>query len=285
MGALCPPPPPPQEEEDSIIKIGKGNGDSNGFSACSEAEIRRALEGGTQISSNVSREVKNKGPAEELAERGGGGPEGVQATTAEEKRKGDQKDGKVSETEERDKEEDKEEDEKEDVKCYEKVSDYVDLLKWADFWLQGVAMLVVGALGLVGNGLTLYILPRMETHHNFHKLLMSLAAVDSLVIVFFVTDLSLVGQFLEREPAVYRVTYPYLMHPLRNMVLTASIYMVAAISAERYKAICHPLVFRPSHLSYLAVVLATTVCLELPRFLEFSLTERPDGTLTYWPTK
>ncbi len=74
---------------------------------------------------------------------------------------------------------------------------------------------------------------RIETHHNFHKLLMSLAMVDSLVIFFFVIDLSICGQFLSKEPYLYRVTYPYLLHPVRNMVLTASIYMVVAISAER----------------------------------------------------
>ena len=73
----------------------------------------------------------------------------------------------------------------------------------------------------------------MDTHHNFHKLLMSLAAVDSLVIVFFVADLSICGQFLAEEPRLYRLSYPYFLHPLRNMVLTASIYMVVAISAER----------------------------------------------------
>ncbi len=125
----------------------------------------------------------------------------------------------------------------------------------------------------------------MSTNHNFHKLLVSLAVVDSLVIVLFVGDLSLVGQFLSSEPAFYRVTYPYIIHPLRNMALTASIYMVVAISAERYKAICHPLVFRPSHLSYLLVVLVTTFCLEVPRFMEFDLVSRPNDTVTYWPTK
>ncbi len=63
---------------------------------------------------------------------------------------------------------------------------------------------------------------------------MSLALVDSLVIVFFVVDLSICGQFLSSEPYLYKVTYPYLLHPVRNMVLTASIFMVVAISAERY---------------------------------------------------
>lgn len=168
--------------------------------------------------------------------------------------------------------------------CYEKATDYEEILRLCDFWLHGVVMSVTGAFGLVGNLLTLHILPKVETNHNFHKLLMSLATVDCLVIVLFVSDLSVCGQFLSSEPAWYQVAYPYVVHPFRNMTLTASIFMVVAISVERYKAICHPLKYRPSHFKYVVLVLVTTFCLEIPRFFEFKLIETPGGSLTYWPT-
>ena len=39
----------------------------------------------------------------------------------------------------------------------------------------------------------------------------------------------------------YRLAYPYFLHPAKGMIRTSTIYMVVAISAERYKAICYPL--------------------------------------------
>jgi predicted membrane-bound spermidine synthase len=37
------------------------------------------------------------------------------------------------------------------------------------------------------------------------------------------------------------LAYPYFLHPAKGMIRTATIYMVVAISAERFKAICYPL--------------------------------------------
>jgi hypothetical protein len=110
----------------------------------------------------------------------------------------------------------------------------------AGFWLHGVAMVTTGAFGLVGNALTLYVLPRLESSSNrrFHRLLMALAVVDTLVIIFFVGDVSICGQLMPAEPTWYRFSYAHFIHPLRNMTLTAAIFTVVAISAERFKAIC-----------------------------------------------
>ena len=163
--------------------------------------------------------------------------------------------------------------------CYERVDDYAELLRLCDFWLHGVAMAAAGAFGLIGNALTLLVLPRAaavcgaaESGRNFRRLLMSLAAVDSAVIVFFVGDISVCGQFLAEEPYWYRVSYPYLIHPVRNMTLTASVFVVVAISAERYRAICHPLKYRPRYSRfYICLSLLTTFWLEFPRFFEFKL--------------
>ena len=38
-----------------------------------------------------------------------------------------------------------------------------------------------------------------------------------------------------------RSLFPYVIHPIKGMVQTSAIYMVVAVAAERYKAICHPL--------------------------------------------
>ncbi len=47
--------------------------------------------------------------------------------------------------------------------------------------------------------------------------------------------------------------------------------MMVAVSTERYKAICQPLVPRQPYYMYLIFVAATSIGLEFPRFFEFKL--------------
>ena len=42
-------------------------------------------------------------------------------------------------------------------------------------------------------------------------------------------------------PDWYNKTFPYIWHPLKGMSLSATIFMVIAVSAERFRAVCHPM--------------------------------------------
>lgn len=168
--------------------------------------------------------------------------------------------------------------------CYEEIEKFANFLRKANFYLHGITMFVVGLFGVVGNILTIYVLNRIQTNRNFNRLLVALAVVDTSVIFFFVLDISICGQFLVEEPYWYRLLYPYFIHPIRNMTLSGSIFMVVAISAERYKAICQTFGYRPSSTKYILTAFFTTICLEIPRFLEFRLIDTEDHGLIYWTT-
>ena len=43
---------------------------------------------------------------------------------------------------------------------------------------------------------------------------------------------------------LHLILYPYVLYPLSNISLTASIYMIAAITLERYCAVHYPLDYR-----------------------------------------
>ena len=43
------------------------------------------------------------------------------------------------------------------------------------------------------------------------------------------------------EPDWYKKMYPYFWHPIKGIFLSATIFTVVAVSAERYRAVCHPL--------------------------------------------
>ena len=59
----------------------------------------------------------------------------------------------------------------------------------------------------------------------------------------------------------------------RGIIQTADIFMMVAVSTERYKAICQPLVPRQPYYMYRIFVAATSIGLEFPRFFEFKLND------------
>ena len=62
---------------------------------------------------------------------------------------------------------------------------------------------------------------------------------------------------------------PYLLWPLGNIAITSTVLMVAAVSTERYLAICRPLQYKPSPIFYIILVFLTSLGVNFGRFLEF----------------
>jgi hypothetical protein len=52
---------------------------------------------------------------------------------------------------------------------------------------------------------------------------------------------------------------------VRGIIQTADIFMMVAVSAERYKAICQPFTPRQPYYMYLTFVAVTSFSLEFPR--------------------
>ncbi len=52
---------------------------------------------------------------------------------------------------------------------------------------------------------------------------------------------------------------------------SVTVFMVVAISAERHRAICHPLSLRQKPAKYIAFVLFLSFTLELPKWFEFKV--------------
>lgn len=168
--------------------------------------------------------------------------------------------------------------------CGERMMDYQYLITGSHFWIKGIALTILGSCGLLGNIITIFVLSKLQTSKNFNKLLITLATCDSLLIIYFIMEKSIVETFSYEEPHWYRVAYPYVLHPLRGIIETATVYMVVAISADRFRAICHPLSERQSPFRYIVYVLGLSVTLEIPRWFEFQLINNGEGTVQYWTT-
>ncbi len=66
----------------------------------------------------------------------------------------------------------------------------------AQFWLEGVGIIVMGIFGTIGNLMTVLVLRRIDSNVLFNKLLMSLAIFDTLFLVYYVIDHGVIGTFM-----------------------------------------------------------------------------------------
>ena len=68
-----------------------------------------------------------------------------------------------------------EEDEEEGIyQCHETFEEYKHLMSAAQFWVEGVSLLVIGIFGMAGNVMTIVVLRRIDSNTTFNRLLMSL---------------------------------------------------------------------------------------------------------------
>ena len=70
------------------------------------------------------------------------------------------------------------------------------------------------------------------------------------------------------DPLWFKLTFPYFWHPFKGIMVTVTIYMIVAVSAERYRAVCYPLSKR--HVSIYALketcsflLISDFVCLKI----------------------
>ena len=80
-----------------------------------------------------------------------------------------------------------------------------------------------------------------ETSHDFDC---RLSIFDCMLIADSLIERSILPYFTVEspiEPIWFRKTYPYIWHPFKGIITTLTIYMMLAVSAERFRAICYPL--------------------------------------------
>ena len=80
---------------------------------------------------------------------------------------------------------------------------------------------------------------------TFDELLTHLLVLDTLLVVFFLVD-SMTTIVFGSMPTWYKLLYPYVIHPGKAISMSATVFMVVAVSADRQRAICHPMLYRVS---------------------------------------
>ena len=146
------------------------------------------------------------------------------------------------------------------------------------FWVDGVTLCSIAIPGILLNLTAIFIITRnKELHHSFNYFLVALFIFDSTYLFTTIANQSFMKQFGMATKLYIRV-YPHLMHPLKHISFTCSIFMTLVISYERYLAITNPIQHhvamestfsrRMKLLKYVLTVVLAAVLFNVPKFME-----------------
>jgi hypothetical protein len=162
------------------------------------------------------------------------------------------------------------------------------MIRTCAFWLEGVLLIGVGSVGILGNLIAILVLhlekKTTTSSSSFNRLLAMLATFDTIFILFTLMDYSLARVFFwpwARDSEVWVYLIPKVLYPLNNMTFCCSIYLTVMLAWERYLAVCHPNHYRMVNraqagytrtlLVYVLPVVLFSIVLNIPKFLETEL--------------
>lgn len=139
------------------------------------------------------------------------------------------------------------------------------------FMFGGVLLILVGSLGIIGNGIAIIIFSRVRKQLSFHRLMIMLALYDTLFIMLSLVLFAVpaVNENYVKSGSHYLVAPKAL--PLIQIALTGSIYSTVAITIERYLIVCHPFYVISHEWSfkrYSLPIVSFSIIYNIPRFFE-----------------
>ena len=115
---------------------------------------------------------------------------------------------------------------------------FVDAFSW---WLDIVAYVVIGMIGLTLNMIAIWILLAQSMWNNiFNRIIMCLSTFDSMFIFFGL--LEILRKWLMMP--IQQFLFAKVVYPFRSMAMCCSIYTTVVLTLERYQAITNPIEHR-----------------------------------------
>eukprot|EP00095_Tigriopus_kingsejongensis_P005175 maker-scaffold237_size242172-snap-gene-1.31 protein:Tk05175 transcript:maker-scaffold237_size242172-snap-gene-1.31-mRNA-1 annotation:"fmrfamide receptor" len=151
---------------------------------------------------------------------------------------------------------------------------YDNIFQWVT---EGLLIFIVGIIGLVGNGISIWTFSRQRVHRIFHNLLLVLAIFDILYVVCSIHLFSLRIFWPDYDQMVRIPSLPVVI-PFAQIGLMGSTYCTVALALERFLAVCYPFLPRRhvySTRTFVIPVVVFTILYNVPKFFELTVITVP----------
>ncbi|XP_059098618.1 FMRFamide peptide receptor frpr-18-like [Tigriopus californicus] len=154
-------------------------------------------------------------------------------------------------------------------------------IEFFSFWVEGVANVVMAALGLVANTVSSLILCKEDMRNSFNFLLIALFFMDSCYLVGSITEA--IRKSFNAATSLHLYMFPYFLYPCLSIAMTCSVFMTVAVALERYIAVHYPIDYsqainspeacRRRLFKYVIPVVIMAVFVNAPKFFESTVGE------------
>ena len=125
--------------------------------------------------------------------------------------------------------------------CYCPAVSQVEI--WANYLLEEVSIPLVGSVGLPGNLAAIVVLSHPDMKSTFNQSLITLAIFEITFLVLLISD-----HAVDITTELYIMMFPYLLYPLKNIMVSSESYLLVSIALERLIAVVRPLWYRTAQL-------------------------------------
>ena len=136
---------------------------------------------------------------------------------------------------------------------------------------EGVILLCIGVLGIVGNIISIpYFGRQINRQNTFYSLLICLSICDLIVVVAGMLLYGFPKVSVNYQDNIYYIIAPY-MFPIFEIGSTGSIYFTIAVCMERFFVVCRPFWYYAQSIppkKYYIPIICFSVIYNIPRFFE-----------------
>ena len=140
------------------------------------------------------------------------------------------------------------------------------------YLFEVILVTIFGSFGVLGNILLIKRFVNTDTKVNFHKLMITLAAYDTIYILFCFIAFTMPEIFEGYKKMGFHQHIAPIAVPLLQVALTGSIYCTVSISIERYMTVCHPFFVAahkwPAQRTIIPIIVFS-ILYNVPHFFEF----------------